>query len=108
MSNAWANFDDWLTTEPNEEPDEETISDRIKYYMSEGKECDPYDWANFSETIYSASRKQADEMMDWAKHKNFEALGRYMWCMVQEEMEKCAENMAMDDYNKGLIGDDRE
>ena len=108
MGNPWDKFDDWLTTPPNKEIDEETISDRIKYYMEEGQIWYPFDWSNFTEIIYSANTKEADEIMDWAKNKNYKALGLYLYCMVMEKCEKEAENLAMEDYNAGLIGDDRD
>jgi hypothetical protein len=108
MFKSLSKFDDWLMTPDEDEINQETIAERIKEYMSSGSSCDPFDWENFSLSIYNANTKQSDEILDWAKNKKYEELGRYIYCLVYEAMEKQAENLAIDDYNAGIIGDDRE
>ena len=102
-------YDDWLQSPyyDDEDPNyDEKISDRVKEYMSEGSLYDPYKWENFSETIYSAKQEEVNSILEYSKNKEFEKLGRAIWCLVLEGMEKEAENKAADDYNNGLIGND--
>lgn len=102
-------YDNWLQAPyyDDEDPNyDETISDRTYEYLSEGSLYDPFNWENFSNALCDATETQVYEIMDWAKNKNFEQLGRYIVLMVQDRMEKYAEQTAIEDYNKGLIGND--
>jgi len=111
MSNAWDKFDAWLTTNPDDNEDpymDEKISDRTREYMTEGSLYDPFNWENFSNVIFDAKQIDVDCILDIAKNKEFLALGRYIYLMVMDEMEKEAENQASEDFNAGLIGNDYE
>ena len=104
-------YDNWLQESyyPEEDPFmDEKISDRTREYMTEGSLYDPFNWENFSNVINDAPQKHVDCILDIAKNKEFLALGRYIYLMVMDEMEKEAEKQAIEDFNAGLIGNDYE
>ena len=104
-------YDEWLQSPyyDNEDPNyDDVIFERTKDYMREGELYDPYKWENFSETIYSAKQKEVDSILDWAKNKEFEKLGRAIWCLVHEIMEESAKEQAVRDYDNGKIGNDKD
>ena len=96
-------YDDWLQ-EPYYDDDDpykdDVIFERTKDLMTEGALFDPYNWENFSNTIYEAKKEEVECILDWAKNKEFEKLGRAIWCLVHEAMENKASEKANDEYEK--------
>jgi hypothetical protein len=48
--------------------------------------------------------KDKEQLQDYLDNKDFENLGRKIWALNMEYWETWAENVAIEDYHAGLIG----
>jgi uncharacterized protein YfdQ (DUF2303 family) len=87
------NFDAWLSynseTE-NREAAEDTIEDFAKHLKNNNPDYDHRLFENFIEDINSASVEQAKSIEEYLQMKDFEKLGRLLYCISLESREKFA------------------
>jgi len=86
-------YDSWLTTDVEAENyanAEDAIDARVKELCNHHADYDHTLFANFSQDIYSATAEQAESIEDYLKSKDFEKLGRLLWCISFESREKLA------------------
>lgn len=86
-------FDSWLTTDVEAEyyaSAEDRIEERVKDLINHHADYDHTLFENFSQDIYSATAEQAESIEDYLKSKDFEKLGRLLWCISFESREKLA------------------
>lgn len=91
----------WIQNEPD--VDDELIRDRVREYLSQGNELDPFDWENFTVAIESLKQEDVNSIVELARNKDFKLLGLYVWSSVYEYFEKIAEEKALDEWNSGSL-----
>ena len=101
-------FDSWLTTDTEAEryaAAEDIIEERVKYLVNHDSNYDNTLFENFSEDIYSATTEQAQSIEEYLRNKDFEKLGRLMWCISFEYREKRAQIQANKEFENGDLDD---
>ena len=91
--------------EPEDDDSGDLIADRISDLMKE--DYSPENYSNFSEAIAEAEipDREAIEMILQQSPINYEALGRKLYFIAFEYMEKLAEEHAQEDYAAGYLND---
>ena len=86
-----------------EDDDSHLLEERIAELMKE--DYNPENYTNFSEAISEAkdSDREAVELLLQENPINYEALGRKLYCMAFEYMERYAENHAQEDLSAGFL-----
>jgi hypothetical protein len=83
------------------------VQERIDQLMKE--EYNPEKYDNFSQGIseaFTADREIIEEMLSKPiAEMDYEKLGRKLFCMAYEYMERFATNQAMNDYENGYLRD---
>ena len=101
MMSTGTSFDSWLTTDTESEryaAAEDIIEERVKELVNHHADYDHTLFENFSEDIYSATIEQAESIEEYLKSKDFEKLGRLMWCISVESREQFARIQAQRDF----------
>lgn len=88
-----------------EDDDSDLLSERISELMKSDYNPEQYD--HFAEAISEAkqSDREAVEMILQQSPINYEALGRKLFGMAYDYMEKFAENHAQEDLSAGYLND---
>ena len=101
-------FDSWLTTDTEAERHanaEDAINARVKELCNHNADYDHTLFENFSQDVFSATIEQAESIEDYLKSKDFEKLGRLLWCISVESREKSATIQAQNEYENGELND---
>lgn len=92
-------YDRWLEQPYQDECDkEEWIRCRTESLLED--DYDPNAFDNFCEAISEASPDEIETLQDYLEQREFEKLGRALWCIALEKMEAQAEAQAIKDYFK--------
>ena len=88
-----------------EDDDSDLLDERIADLLN--TDYDPTEYHNFAEGISEASESDRQAVEDIIKQStiDYEALGRKMFCMAYDYMEKFAENHAQEDLSAGFLHD---
>lgn len=88
-----------------EDDDSDLLDDRVAELLKE--DYDPTEYTNFSEGICEANDADRQAVEDILKQPtiDYEALGRKLFCMAYDYMEKFAENHAQEDLSAGFLHD---
>jgi len=84
---------------------QEKIEDRTKELCNHNADYDHTLFENFSQDVFSATIEQAESIEDYLKSKDFEKLGRLLWCISVESREKLATIQAQNEYENGELND---
>ena len=90
------------------EPEDDDQGDFIDQRTAEllnTKDFDPALVHHLAEAISEANSDDQATIIDFVNQGNWEALGRKLYYISHEYMEKMAEAHAIDDYNSGLLHD---
>jgi hypothetical protein len=90
------------------EPEDDDSGDFIDQRTAEllnTKDYDPALIHHLAEAISEAGELEQATIIDFVNQGNWENLGRKLYYISHEYMEKMAENHAIDDYNSGLLHD---
>lgn len=87
--------------EPEDDDCGEFIDHRIAELLNT-KEYDPALLHHLAEAISEANPDDQATIIDFVNQGNWEALGRKLYYISHEYMEKFAESHAVDEYNSGL------
>lgn len=85
-----SDYDAWLTNDDSEYVDEDAFEERVKDLLYHNDDYNCCLFENFSEDIYSATTEQAQSIEEYLQNKDFEKLGRLLWCISMESREKFA------------------
>ena len=94
-------YDSWLTTDTESEryaAAEDIIEERVRDLVNHDADYDHTLFKNFSEDVYSATTEQAQSIEEYLRNKDFEKLGRLMWCISVESREQFARIQAQRDF----------
>ena len=97
-------FDSWLTTDTESERyanAEDRINERVKELCNHDSDYDHTLFENFSEDIYSASVEEANSIEEYLRNKDFEKLGRFLWCLSVTSREVKAKIQANNEFENG-------
>jgi hypothetical protein len=88
-----------------EDDDSDLLSERISELMK--SEYSPNQYDHFAEAITEATKsdREAVETILQQRPINYEALGRKLFGMAYDYMEKFAENHAQEDLSAGYLND---
>ncbi len=96
------NYDSWLEQPYQDQYDEdEKIDCRVEELMKE--DYKPTDFNNFAESISEASKEDVETVEDYLEKGEFEKLGRKLWSICYERMERQATNHAVENLNSGYL-----
>ena len=101
-------YDSWLTTDTEAEryaAAGDKIDERVRDLVNHNADYDHTLFENFSEDIYSATTEQAQSIEEYLRNKDFEKLGRLLWCISVESREKHAQIQAVNDFENGEFDD---
>ena len=88
--------------EPEDEDDlDEFLCERITELLN-SKDYDPSDVSHMAEAISEANAEDQESIRDFIANAQWENLGRKLYYMSHEYMEKFAESHAIDQFNSGL------
>ena len=91
------------------EPEDDNSGDLIEERMAELMKGDysPDKYSNFAEAINEADKENAKavEAILQQADIDYTALGRKLYCMAYEYMERISENHAQEDYASGYLND---
>ena len=99
-------YDSWLTTDTDAEhaaSGEDKIEERVKELVYHNSDYDHTLFENFSEDIYSATIEQANSIEEYLRNKEFEKLGRFLWCLSVTSREEHAKIQAQRDFEDGKL-----
>ena len=88
-----------------EDDDSDLLDERIADLLN--TDYDPTEYHNFAESISEANESDRQAVEDIIKQStiDYEALGRKLFCMAYDYMEKFAENHAQEDLSAGFLHD---
>ena len=88
-----------------EDDDSDLLDERIADLLN--SDYNPETYSNFAEAISEANEKdrEAVETILQQSPIDYEALGRKLFCMAYDYMEKFAENHAQEDLSAGYLHD---
>ena len=88
-----------------EDDDSDLLDERVAELLK--SDYDPTEYSNFSEGICEANESDREAVEDILKQStiDYEALGRKLFCMAYDYMEKFAENHAQEDLSAGFLHD---
>jgi hypothetical protein len=90
--------------EPEDDNSGDFIDERT-YELLKTEEYNPSLTHHLAEAIAESSEADQAIIIDFVNQQNWEALGRKLYFMSYDYMEKFAEAHAMDNYNSGLLHD---
>jgi len=99
-------FDSWLTTDTEAEhaaSGEDKIAERVKELVYHDSDYDHTLFENFSQDVYSATIEEADSIQEYLRNKDFEKLGRLLWCISVSSREKHAQATAEKEFADGKL-----
>jgi hypothetical protein len=100
------NFDAWLTYDSeteNREAAEDAIEEHKNNLLYHNDDYNCCLFENFSEDLYNATIEQARQIEEYLRNKDFEKLGRLVYCISQESRDKHAYIQAEKDWHNGHI-----
>jgi hypothetical protein len=88
-----------------EDDDSDLLDERVAELLN--SDYDPTEYSNFAEGISEAKESDRQAVEDIIKQStiDYEALGRKLFCMAYDYMEKFAENHAQEDLSAGFLND---
>lgn len=93
-------FDSWLTAAPDNTDEEEYIDARV-WELLKTKEYDPTDISHMSEAISEADEATQQTIRDFIEQDKWHELGRKLFCISYEYMEKFATSEAEHEIQQG-------
>ena len=86
-----------------EDDDSDLLDERVAELLKE--DYNPSDYQNFAEAVSEAEDNDRKAVEDILKQPtiDYEALGRKLYCMAFEYMERYAENHAQEDLSAGFL-----
>ena len=93
-------FDAWLTAAPDNSDEDEYIENRVCELLKTD-EYDPDHVAHIAEAIGEASETDQQIIRDFIEQDKWAELGRKLFCMSYEYMEKFATSQAESEIQKG-------
>jgi hypothetical protein len=106
MMSTGSSFDSWLTTDTKAERQaaaEDLIDERVKYLVNHVDDYDHTLFENWIEDINSATIEEANSIEEYLKSKDFEKLGRLLWCISVKSREEHAQIQAQLDWENGEL-----
>ena len=106
MMSTGTSFDSWLTTDTKAESyaaAEDRIDERVKELCNHDSDYDHTLFENFSEDIYSATIEEANSIEEYLRNKDFEKLGRFLWCLSVTSREEKAKIQVNNDFENGNL-----
>ena len=96
------NYDSWLEAPYQERyAEEDKIDERVEELMSE--DYNPNTFDNFIESISEADKTDIETIEDYLEKGEFEKLGRKLWSICYDRMEKQATDHAVENLNSGYL-----
>jgi hypothetical protein len=108
MMSTGTSFDSWLTTDTEAEryaAGEDQINEHVQYLMNHDDDYNHTLFENFIEDLNSASLEQANTIEEYLRNKEFEKLGRFVYCLSLESREEHAKIQAQLDFDNGELDD---
>jgi hypothetical protein len=99
-------YDSWLTTDTDAENyanAEDAIEERVKELINHNSDFDHTLFENWIADIDSCTVEEADSIQGYLKSKEFEKLGRLLWCISATSREKYAKVQAEKDFEDGNL-----
>ena len=106
MMSTSTSFDSWLTTDTDAEhaaSGEDKIAERVKELVNHNSDYDHTLFENFSQDVYSATIEEANSIEEYLRNKDFEKLGRLLWCTSATSREKYAQATAEKEFADGEL-----
>lgn len=94
-------FDAWLSAAPDSSDEDEYIDNRVIELLKE-EDYDPTDVGHIAEAVSEASETDQQIIRDYIEQDNWQELGRKLFCMSYEYMEKFATSQAQSEVQQGL------
>ena len=82
---------------------QEKIAERVKELIYHDSDYDHTLFENFSQDVYSATIEQANSIEEYLRNKDFEKLGRLLWCLSVTSREELAKAQAQRDFEDGNL-----
>ena len=80
-------YDDWLEAPYQEEcARQEAYENRVSELMN--GDYNPEDWGNFTDSMADATPDEIETFTDYLERNEFEKLGRALWALSMDRMEK--------------------
>lgn len=93
-------YDAWLTNAPDSSDEDEYIDNRVCELLNTD-EYDPTDVSHMSEAISEANEADQQTIRDFIEQDKWQELGRKLFCMSYEYMEKFATSQAESEIQQG-------
>lgn len=93
-------YDRWLEQPYQDQCDMDNALEEIEQELLEG-EYNPNHFDNFVEAIAEASQDNIETIDDYMAQREFEKLGRALWCISLEYWEKKAKDKSPEVYYNG-------
>ena len=106
MMSTGTSFDSWLTTDTDAEhaaSGEDAIEERVKELINHNSDFDHTLFENWIADIDSCTVEEADSIQSYLKSKDFEKLGRLLWCISATSREKYAQATAEKEFADGEL-----
>jgi len=106
MMSTGTSFDSWLTTDSEAEryaAAEDIIEERAKDLLRDDSDYDHTLFENWVEDINSATIEEANSIEEYLRSKDFEKLGRLLWCISVKSREEHAKIQAQLDWENGKL-----
>lgn len=96
------NYDSWLEQPYQDKCNEDDAIDaRVEELMDE--DYNPNNFDNFIESISEADKTDIETIEDYLEKGEFEKLGRKLWSICYDRMEKQATDHAVENLNSGYL-----
>jgi hypothetical protein len=82
---------------------QEKIAERVKELVYHDSDYDHTLFENFSQDVYSATIEEAESIEEYLRNKDFEKLGRLLWCISVSSREKHAQATAEKEFADGKL-----
>ena len=106
MMSTGTSFDSWLTTDTEAERyanAEDAIEERVKELVNHDSDFDHTLFENWIADIDCCTLEEAKSIEEYLKSKDFEKLGRLLWCISATSREKYAKKQAEKDFEDGNL-----
>jgi len=97
------NYDAWLTTDTTVYADEDLVRERKQELLYNNSNYSNCLFENFCEDLNNATIEEARSIEEYLETKDFEKLGRFLYCMSYERREKLAEERATEEFFNGKL-----
>jgi hypothetical protein len=94
-------YDSWLMAAPDTTDEDEYIEQRV-YQLLKEEEYDPSDISHIAEAIAEADEESQQIIRDYIEQSNWQELGRKLFFMSYDYMEKFATSQAESEIQQGL------